>query len=135
MSEFRLQIVTPDGLMFDGEAQRIIVRTTEGGVGILPRHSDYAAPVSIWVERVLTADGERKASCAGGLLSVSDGAVRLIASTFEWAEDIDVERANSARERAEKKLGISGSRSDYEYKLAQVKLKKALARISASENR
>ena len=85
--------------------------------------------------RVLTADGERKASCAGGLLSVSDGAVRLIASTFEWAEDIDVERANSARERAEKKLGISGSRSDYEYKLAQVKLKKALARISASENR
>ena len=66
MSEFRLQIVTPDGLMFDGEAQRIIVRTTEGDVGILPRHSDYAAPVSIGVARVLTADGERGAALRFG---------------------------------------------------------------------
>lgn len=135
MNEFQLQIVTPDGMMYDGAAQRLIVRTSEGDVGILPRHSDFVSPVAIGVARVLTADGERKASCAGGLLSVSNGAVRLVASTFEWAENIDIDRASSARERAEKKLGSSASRSDYEYKLAQIKLKKALARLSASEKR
>ena len=128
MSEFRLQIVTPDGLMFDGEAQRIIVRTTEGDVGILPRHSDYAAPVSIGVARILTADGERKASCAGGLLSVSDGAVRLIASTFEWAEDIDLPRAQHAKEIAQARIEAAKD-NERELMLAEAKLRRALVRI------
>ena len=132
MNEFDLQIVTPDGLMFDGKAQKIIVRTTEGDVGILAKHTDYVAALSIGVARVFTADGERKAACAGGMLSVTGGIVRLAASTFEWSEDIDIVRAQKAKEKAEKRLSDSG-KSDYEHRLAEIKLKKSLARLNASK--
>ena len=133
MSEFHLEIVTPDGLLYEGEAQKLIVRTTEGDVGILPRHSDFLTSLAIGLAKVYTENGLRVASCADGLLSVSDGKVRLVASTFEWAEDIDVERAKDAKSRAEQK--IKSGNSDYELRLAQVKLKKALARIHASESK
>lgn len=131
MNEFKLQIVTPDGLMFDSDAQKIIVRTTEGDVGILARHIDYVTPLSIGVARIFTSEGERKAACAGGLLSVTDGVVRIVAETFEWSEDINIERAIKAKEKATVRLQNS-SHNDYEHRLAEIKLKKSLARLSAS---
>lgn len=131
MNEFKLQIVTPDGLLYDADAQKIIVRTTEGDVGILARHSDYVAPLSIGVARVFTQSGERKAACSGGLITVSDGVVRVVAETFEWAEDIDVERAQKAKEKAKNRLD-NAKQSDYDYRLAEAKLKRSLARLSAS---
>ena len=132
MTEFDLQIVTPDGLMFDGKAQKIIVRTTEGDVGILAKHTNYVAALSIGVARVFTANGERKGACAGGILSVTDGTVRIAASTFEWSEDIDIERAEKAKKKAESRLADS-KKSKYEHDLAEIKLKKSLARIKASK--
>ena len=130
MNEFDLQIVTPDGLLFDGKAQKIILRTSEGDVGILAKHADYVAALSIGVARVFTSDGEKKAACAGGMLSVTDGVVRVVASTFEWGEDIDVARAEKARKKAETK--INSASDDYEHNLAEIKLKKSLARLKAS---
>ena len=131
MTEFDLQIVTPDGLMFEGKAQKVIVRTTEGDVGILAKHTNYVAALSIGVARIITADGERRGACAGGMLSVTDGIVRIAASTFEWSEDIDIARAKKAKEKAEKKL--ADSKSEYEHNLAEIKLKKSLARLNASK--
>ncbi len=131
MNEFDLQIVTPDGIFFDGKAQKIILRTTEGDVGILAKRANYVAALSIGVAKVATADGEKKAACSGGMVSVTDGVVRVVASTFEWGEDIDVARAEKAKEKAETRLEGTKS-SDYEHKLAEIKLKKALARLSAS---
>ena len=128
---FKLEIVTPDGLIYDNDASKVIVRTTEGDVGILERHSDYVAALSIGLARIFTAEGERRAACAGGMVSVSDGVVRIVASTFEWAEDIDVERALKAKEKAQAKLQ-QAKRNEYEYKLAEVKLKRSLARLNAS---
>ena len=134
MNEFELQIVTPDGLLFDGNAQKIILRTIEGDVGILPRHSDFVAPLAIGVARVFTSDRERNAACAGGMVSVTNGVVRVVASTFEWSEDIDVERALKAKEKAQTRIEES-KRSDYDHRLAEIKLKKSLARLSASERK
>ena len=128
---FKLEIVTPDGLLFDGDAKKVIVRTTEGDVGILERHSDYVAPLSIGLARIFTDKEEKRAACSGGMISVSGGVVRIVASTFEWAEDIDVERALKAKEKAEARLG-KAKRDEYEYKLAEVKLKRSLARLNAS---
>ena len=130
---FSLQIVTPDGSLFDGEANKIIVRTTEGDVCILARHINYVVPLDIGVARVFTESGERKAACAGGMLSVMDGCVRVVASTFEWSDDIDIERAHRARKKAQDR--ISEHKSDYEMRLAEIKLKKSLARINAYESR
>lgn len=130
---FSLQIVTPDGSLFDGEANKIIVRTTEGDVCILARHINYVVPLDIGVARVFTESGERKAACAGGMLSVMDGCVRVVASTFEWSDDIDIERAHRAQKKAQDR--ISERKSDYEMRLAEIKLKKSLARINAYESR
>lgn len=132
MNEFDLQIVTPDGLLYNGTAQKLILRTTEGDVGILAKHADYVAALDIGVARIVTGEGERKAACSGGMLSVTNGVVRVVASTFEWGDDIDIARAKRARERAQSRLDAT-DRSDFEHSLAEIKLKKSLARISASE--
>lgn len=128
---FKLEIVTPDGLLFDGEAEKLIIRTTEGDVGILAKHSDYVAALSIGVARIHTGNEIKLAACAEGMLSVTNGIARVVASTFEWSEDIDTARALKAKEKAQAILEKS-KRDDYEYKLAEIKLKKSLARLSAS---
>jgi F-type H+-transporting ATPase subunit epsilon len=132
MNTFHLQIVTPDGLIFDGQVGRIIVRTTEGDVGILSGHADYVTPLDTGMARITMEDGEVKtAACSGGLLSVKGGITRLVGNTFEWAEDIDVERAKAAKARAEQKIKET---SDYEERAAEIKLKRALTRIRVGEN-
>lgn len=99
MSTFHLQIVTPDGGFFDGEAEKLIVRAIDGDVCILARHSPYVTALGTGEARV-TIDGKRRrAACAGGMLAVTKDNVRLVATTFEWAEDIDADRAQRAKEK------------------------------------
>lgn len=131
MSTFHLQIVTPDGLLFDGQAEKIVVRTTEGDVCILKSHADYVSAVATGAARI-TMDGgkQRIAACSGGLISVKGDITRLAADTFEWAENIDIERARRAKERAEMALRKA---VDFEYKAAELKLKRALTRIHVGE--
>ena len=124
MNTFHLQIVTPDGLMFDGDAEKLLVRTTEGDVGIMSGHCDYVTPVDTGVARVTTNGDVRTAACSGGLLNVKKGTVRLVASTFE--------RALRAKEAAEKKIKEA---SDYEERAAEIKLKRALTRIRVGEGK
>ena len=101
MRTFHLEIVTPDGLVFDGEAESLLVHTTEGDVEILRGHMDYIAAVAVGRARVIEAGGNaRQASCSGGFLSVTGDSVRLVAVTFEFAENIDEVRAQKAKERA-----------------------------------
>ena len=129
MATFHLQIVTPDRMVFDGQAESIIVRTVGGDACILARHIDYAAPLGIGEARVTDAEGnERSAACSGGMLSVANGEVRVMATTFEWAEDIDLARAETAKEKAEKNLE-SMPKEDKNFAIYEAKLKRALARI------
>ena len=71
MNTFHLQIVTPDGLMFDGDAEKLLVRTTEGDVGIMSGHCDYVTPVDTGEARVTTNCDVRTAACSGCLLYTS----------------------------------------------------------------
>lgn len=129
MTPFKLKIVTPDGLIFDGEAEKLIVRTTSGDVAILARHIDYVAPLGMG-RAVVEADGNRRtAACIGGMLSVSDGEVTLVPTTFEWADKIDLDRAERSYERADKVLHDSGA-TDTEIALAEARLHRALVRKS-----
>lgn len=129
MATFHLQIVIPDRKVFDGEAEKIIVRTVNGDVCVLPRHIDYAAPLKPGEACVTDAEGNiRKAACSGGIISVADGEVRVVATTFEWQDEIDLARAEKAKVDAEQKLS-KASRSDADYALLEAKLKRALVRI------
>lgn len=131
MATFHLQIVTPDRKVFDGEAEKIIVRTLGGDVCILARHANYAAPLGIGQASVTDAEGNtRAAACSGGMIGVAEGAVRVMATTFEWAEHIDLARAKQAHEAAQQRLTVL-DRQDKDYAIVEAKLKRALARIRA----
>ena len=129
MTPFKLKIVTPDGLIYDGEAEKLIVRSTGGDVCILARHMDYVTPLGMGMAIVEAGGKRRTAACIGGMLSVSGGEATLVPTTFEWADKIDLQRAEASYERADKILK-SGTASDTELALAQAKLHRALVRKS-----
>lgn len=127
MTPFHLKIVSPDGLLFDGQAEELIVRTTNGDVAILARHINYVAALGMG-RAVVVADGKRRtAACIGGMLSVVDGEVTLVPTTFEWADKIDLSRAEASLQRANQVLHDQNA-SDTEIKLAEARLHRALVR-------
>ena len=130
MSTFHLQIVTPDGLFYDGEAESISVRAVTGNLTILPRHINFVTPLGMGAAKVVTNGQPRMAACIGGMLAVTDGQVRVIATTFEWVEQIDAARAQRALERAQQKLAAPDQLSKQELALAEAELKRALVRTS-----
>ena len=131
MSSFPLKIVTPDGLIYDGEAEKLIVRTIRGDVCILARHANFVAPLGMGRAVVVSGDLRRNAACIGGMLSVVDGEVTLVPTTFEWADKIDLDRVELSLQRANKVLHDQKS-SDGELALAQARLHRALVRKSAA---
>ena len=127
MTDFRLKIVTPDGLQYDGAAQQVTVRTTTGDVSIRAHHVNYVAPLGMGEAAVLIDGEKRYGACIGGMITVADGAVTLVATTFEWADAIDVARAEASQKRAEETLANSKD-SELEFKLAEARMKRALVR-------
>jgi len=132
MNSFPLKIVTPDGLLFDGQAEQLTVRTTTGDIGILAGHVNCVAPLGMGSATVVTEGKRRYAACIGGILSVVNGEVRLVPTTFEWAEDIDKQRAAASEARAREVLANKDA-SAMELQIAQARLKRALVRQSAAE--
>lgn len=134
MTAFPLRIVTPDGLAFEGQAEEVIVRTTSGDLGILAGHVNCVAPLGMGKATVVIDGKKRYAACIGGMLSVMNGAVTLVPTTFEWADEIDAQRAERSYQRAQDMLSSKDS-SSTDIKLAQARLRRALVRKSVSENR
>ena len=133
MAEFNLKIVTPDGICFDGRVKRIVVRTVSGDVGIMARHANYVSPLAVGEARITYADGKmRSGALAGGMVSVSADETTVGASTFEWSDQIDVERAKRAAEKTQERLN-QHKKGDAEWKMAEYKLKRALNRINVTE--
>lgn len=130
MSTFHLTISTPDGLLFDGEVQRLRARMIDGDVCLLAHHENYVSAVGAGEAALVTADGQtRTAACIGGMLTMIDNEATLIATTFEWADQIDLDRAKRAREVAQAR--ISAAKNDKrELMLAEAKLQRALVRIN-----
>ena len=131
MKQFPLKIVTPDGLRYEDMAQELIVRTTSGDVGILAGHINCVAPLGMGRATILTDAGKRFGACIGGMVSVMDGKVTLLATSFEWADQIDVERAEESESRARTVLEDKNA-GDTDVRLAEAKLKRALVRKSVA---
>ena len=86
MKNFHLQIVTPDGLVYDGEAGQVSVRSIDGDIAILAGHIPYVTALKDGDCRVYIEDEIKHAHCSGGLLTVTKDDVRLVSSDFEWNE-------------------------------------------------
>lgn len=132
MTPFALKIVTPDGLAFAGQAEELIVRTVGGDMGILAGHINCVAPLGMGRATVMIDGKKRYAACIGGMVSVVDGAVTLVPTTFEWAEDIDLKRAENSAQRAKQVISDKNA-SDAQLRLAEARLKRALVRSSVAK--
>lgn len=133
MTSFPLKIVTPDGLIFDGSAEKVIVRTINGDMAVMARHINCVCPLGMG-RAMVESDGKRRtAACIGGMLNVIDGTVTLVPTTFEWAEDIDLDRAESARQRAQEILD-QRKEDETAIRMAEAKLRRALVRKSVAQH-
>lgn len=130
MRTFPLRIGTPDGLLFEGDVERVVCRSITGDLAILAGHCNFCTALGMGEAHIVTEDGTRRqAACIGGMLSMIDGTCHLLATTWEWQEDIDAERAQEAKKRAENMLS-KGGLTDKEYKIVEAKLQRALVRLS-----
>ena len=132
MTTFHLTVVTPDGCAFDGQAERVVCRAIDGDLAILAKHGDYCTALGMGEAHIKLEDGTvRRAACMGGMLSMLGGECHLLATTFEWADAIDAERAARSKARAEALLAQKNlDKRDME--LAEARLRRALVRSSVA---
>ena len=133
MTPFKLEIITPDRVFFDDNTENVIVRTTVGDKGILAHHEPYVAALNIGKIKVMIDGKYRVAAISGGVIKVSRDKTTILAQSCEWADEIDVERAKHAKEVAEERMAAKTSQRDFD--IAEYKLKRALNRIDAANNK
>lgn len=128
MSTFRIKVITPDRVFYDGDVNHIVVRTTEGDTGILKNHENYVANLEVG-EMKIKVNGEwNYAALAGGVIKVGKDMTTILSHSCEWADEIDVDRAMRAQENA--KTSLESKKSDLEFDIATLKLKRAINRIN-----
>lgn len=131
MKEFHLEIVTPDGLAFDGMVESLLVQTNIGCVEFLAGHIDYVTSLGIGRARIKQQGKDRNAAISGGFVTIANGEVKMVATTFEFAENIDLARARLAKEKASAVIASTNDKKTIE--LAKLKLQRATSRIRIAE--
>lgn len=127
MTPFDLTIVTPDGLAFEGQVEELVVRTTTGDIGILAGHINCVAALGMGRATIIQDGKKRYGACIGGMVSVMNGQVKLVPTTFEWAEDIDAKRVEASLQKAKDILNDQKA-SDTQMRLAEARMRRALVR-------
>lgn len=124
----KLEIVTPDRSFFSGDVEMVVVRTTEGDIGVLFDHEPLVAPLSVGAVRIKQDGKFRAAACSGGFISVDEDIATIITDTAEWAHEIDVDRARLAKETAEAIIKHAESK-ELDIVVAKASLAKAANRL------
>jgi len=132
MSEFTLKIIHPKGVYFEGPVEIANVRTTEGQMGLLANMLPFASVLDI-AEMNFVQKGERQFYfVSGGFVYVKKDEVTIITDAIESVEEIDLNRAKRAKERAEKRL--ASKNADIDVMRAELALKRAITRIGIKSN-
>src|SRR5713101_587731 len=126
-----VEVVTAEREIYNGEADMVVARRTEGVLGILPRHAALLTTLAIGEMRIKLGDAEEPLFVAGGFLEVRDNVVTVLADTAEHAEEIDEARAEEARRRAQERL--EQATSDVERADMLGALERAMNRIKVAE--
>lgn len=123
---FKVQIITPERIFYDGEASMIEFNTTEGEIGVLKDHISLTTVIAPGIVTITEAEGTKQAAVHAGFAEILGDRVTLLAEIAEWPEEIDVERAKAAEERARQRLEQKSEEIDV--LRAEIALKKALIR-------
>lgn len=126
---YKLKIVTPEKLFYEGDVEMTEFNTTEGELGIYKRHVPMTVIISPGVLTITEPDGEKKAALHAGFAEILQENVTILAELIEWADEIDEERALSAGERARQR--IAERNDDVDLDRAEAALKRSVARIQA----
>lgn len=126
----RLRIITPDRTFFDDMAELVIMRTSTGDVGIMPGHIPLTTTLACGVVIISNDDKEYKATLMGGFAEVLPSQITIVSDAAEWPQEIDKDRAESAKKRAEDR--ISSQQPEIDVHRAELALRKSLVRLEVS---
>ena len=126
---FALKVVTPDRIFFEGDAEMLEFNTTEGEIGIYKNHVPMTVIVAPGVMVMTLPEGEKKAALHAGFVEILQDRVTVLAELIEWPDEIDLERAESAGQRARERIAARGD--DVDLDRAEAALKRSIARIQA----
>ena len=134
MAQMTVQIVTPDGLIYDHHAAFVSVKTIEGELGILPRHINTIAVLEVDQVKVRRVDDDKHIdwiAVNGGIIEIADNVITIVADSAERERDIDISRAERAKLRAEQEIEEAHDKHliDQERR-AKIALQRAINRIS-----
>jgi F-type H+-transporting ATPase subunit epsilon len=129
-STIRLELVTPERLVLSEEVDEVVLPGYEGEFGVLPGHTQYLAILNIGILWYRKGSAVTRIALGGGFAEVNHDRVVVMADTAERADEIDVERAQRARDRAEARLKEL-SMDDDTYAKAHAELERALVRMAA----
>ena len=128
---FKLKVVTPDEMFYEGEASMVELTTTEGQIGVYANHIPLTAIVSPGVLSIHEASEVKKAALHAGFIEILPDHITILAEVVEWPDEIDVKRAEEARIRAERRIKDNSPETDLFR--AELALKRAIARLETKQ--
>ncbi|GEL14753.1 F0F1 ATP synthase subunit epsilon [Pediococcus cellicola] len=137
-SVLTVSIVTPDGQVYDGTSTMLVVKTKDGQLGIMPNHVPIIASLAIDEVRIKHEDSSQKEDAVavnGGFVEFSDNTATIVADTAENESDIDLDRAENARKRAQETIRKAQEIHDNStLRRAQISLRRAINRINVAKH-
>ncbi len=131
-NKLSLKIITPSRNMFEGEVDMVIMRTASGDAGILYGHQPMVTILDYGVLTIKNDGEDRYAAVLGGFAEIDKDGMSILTDAAEWSEEIDVLRAQRAKERAESRL--KNARSNIDIQRAELALKRAYVRLDIGAN-
>ncbi len=132
MSKMNLNIITPDKVVYDGPATMVSVRTIDGNRSFLAEHQPLVTGLEIGQIKIKTEDDQKLLAGSQGYIEVQPEEINILLETAEFSDQVDVKRAENAKERAEKRLE---NEDDINVKRAEIALNKAINRLRISKSR
>lgn len=129
-SLFELKIIEPDGMFFEGEGEFLEFTSVEGQMGVYKNHIPLTTILEPCVVRIHANGETKKAAVLGGFIEIQKERITILAEDANWPDEIDVERAKAAEQRAKERL--SKREDGLDMARAEAALKRAVARISAT---
>jgi F-type H+-transporting ATPase subunit epsilon len=134
MKTIKVSVVTPDGPVYESDVEMVSTKAQSGELGILPGHIPMVAPLAIGVVRLKKEGQQELVAVSGGFIEVRPDQVTILAQAAERSTDIDVERAQRAKERAEQRLKEQQTEHT-DFRRSQLALQRAINRLAVSKGR
>ncbi|PNV60501.1 ATP synthase F1 subunit epsilon [Clostridium sp. chh4-2] len=128
---FKLQVITPDKKFYEGEVSMVELTTTEGQIGVYKNHIPMTAIVAPGVLTIHEENDVKRAALHAGFIQILPELITVMAETVEWPDEIDINRAEEARVRAERR--IKETNGEVDVMRAELAYKRALVRLTVAK--